>query len=179
MLRLFAALKIPFDTALCLSHLRGGLAGARWIEAENYHLTLQFFGDVDTACADEIMSELARIKSPPFCITLKDVAVFTPKKPHSLYVAVAPCAELVALHEAVRRKVRHLHLKRDQRGFIPHVTVARLRHVDFASLAAYLERHGSFTTPAFEVEEFVLMSSRASVGGGPYVVEGAWPLEIR
>ena len=29
----------------------------------------------------------------------------------------------------------------------------------------------------FEVSRFVLFSSRASVGGGPYVVEAAYPLE--
>ena len=27
--------------------LRGGLPGARWIDPENYHLTLRFIGDVD------------------------------------------------------------------------------------------------------------------------------------
>jgi 2'-5' RNA ligase len=29
---------------------------------------------------------------------------------------------------------------------------------------------------AFSVSRFVLFSSRASVGGGPYVVEAAYPL---
>ena len=29
----------------------------------------------------------------------------------------------------------------------------------------------------FEVTRFVLYSSRASLGGGPYVVEAAYPLE--
>jgi 2'-5' RNA ligase len=28
----------------------------------------------------------------------------------------------------------------------------------------------------FEAERFVLFSSRASIGGGPYVVEAAYPL---
>ena len=44
--RLFTALEIPRDAALSLSLLRGGLPGARWIDVENYHLTLRFIGDV-------------------------------------------------------------------------------------------------------------------------------------
>src|SRR5690606_18159754 len=40
--RLFTALEIPRDAALSLSLLRGGLPGARWVDVENYHLTLRF-----------------------------------------------------------------------------------------------------------------------------------------
>ena len=45
--RLFTALEIPRDAALSLSLLRGGLPGARWIDVENYHITLRFIGDVE------------------------------------------------------------------------------------------------------------------------------------
>ncbi|MGH6769305.1 MAG: RNA 2',3'-cyclic phosphodiesterase, partial [Xanthobacteraceae bacterium] len=31
-------------------------------------------------------------------------------------------------------------------------------------------------TPPFKVTRFVLFSARAAVGGGPYVVEAAYPL---
>jgi len=40
----------------------------------------------------------------------------------------------------------------------------------------YLSSRGNFSTMPFKVSRFVLMSSRDSVGGGPYVVEEAWPL---
>ena len=44
--RLFTGLEIPAQLAESLSLLRGGLPGARWIDRENYHLTLRFIGDV-------------------------------------------------------------------------------------------------------------------------------------
>ena len=47
--RLFTALEIPRNAAMSLSLLRGGLPGARWIDVENYHITLRFIGDVDDA----------------------------------------------------------------------------------------------------------------------------------
>ena len=49
--RLFTALEIPADVGQSLSMLRGGLPGARWIDPENYHLTLRFIGDIDDALA--------------------------------------------------------------------------------------------------------------------------------
>ena len=47
MMRLFTGLEIPADIAEGLASLRGGLPGARWIDPENYHLTLRFIGEVD------------------------------------------------------------------------------------------------------------------------------------
>ena len=43
-------------------------------------------------------------------------------------------------------------------------------------VADYLALRAPVRSPLFEVTRFVLFSSRASVGGGPYVVEAAYPL---
>jgi 2'-5' RNA ligase len=43
-------------------------------------------------------------------------------------------------------------------------------------VAEYLAARGYFRTAAFQVSRFVLFSSRASTGGGPYVVEAEYPL---
>jgi 2'-5' RNA ligase len=43
-------------------------------------------------------------------------------------------------------------------------------------VAEYLAARGFFRTSSFKVSRFVLFSSRASVGGGPYVVEASYPL---
>ena len=64
----------------------------------------------------------------------------------------------------------------DPRKFTPHVTLARLRNSSPVDVAHYLSARGNFSTMPFRVGRFVLMSSRESVGGGPYIVEEAWPL---
>jgi 2'-5' RNA ligase len=56
------------------------------------------------------------------------------------------------------------------------VTLARLRDSSSPAVAEYLSARGLFRTPAFRVSRFVLYSARASVGGGPYVVEASYPL---
>jgi 2'-5' RNA ligase len=61
------------------------------------------------------------------------------------------------------------------RKYTPHVTLARLRDSSSQAVAEYLSARGYFRTAAFHVSRFVLYSSRASVGGGPYVVEASYP----
>ena len=56
------------------------------------------------------------------------------------------------------------------------MTLARLRNSSPEEVALYLSARGNFATRPFKVGRFVLMSSRDSVGGGPYVLEAAYPL---
>lgn len=175
--RLFAALEIPRDAALSLSLLRGGLPGARWIDVENYHLTLRFIGDVEGHIADEIAHALDRVKRPEFMLSLAGVDTFGTKKPHSIYAGVSASPDLNALQAEIERICQRLGLPADPRKFTPHVTLARLKsNVRIDDVARYLSGRGNFTTLPFKVSRFVLMSSRESTGGGPYVVEEAWPL---
>jgi RNA 2',3'-cyclic 3'-phosphodiesterase len=176
--RLFTALEIPRDAALSLSLLRGGLPGARWIDVENYHLTLRFFGDVEGHVADEIANALDRIRRPAFTLALGGVGAFGSKKPHSIYAGVAASPDMAALQAEIDRISQRLGLPVDPRKFVPHVTLARLRNTSPHEVASYLSARGNFSTAPFRVGRFVLMSSRDSVGGGPYVVEEAWPLIV-
>ncbi|CAN7497695.1 RNA 2',3'-cyclic phosphodiesterase [Aminobacter aminovorans] len=174
--RLFTALEIPRDAALSLSLLRGGLSGARWIDVENYHLTLRFFGDIEGHVADEIVEALDRVDRPSFQLTLSGVGAFGQKKPHAVWAGVTPSPEMNALQAEIERISKRLGLPSDPRKFTPHVTLARLRNTSPLDVAHYLSARGNFATVPFRVGRFVLMSSRDSVGGGPYIVEEAWPL---
>lgn len=174
--RLFTALEIPRDAALSLSLLRGGLPGARWIDVENYHLTLRFIGDVEGHVADEIANGLDRVRRQSFQLQLSGVGAFGSKKPHAVWAGIAPSPELIALQAEIERICQRLGVPADPRKFMPHVTLARLRNTPPEDVARYLSARGNFSTMPFKVGRFVLMSSRDSVGGGPYVVEEAWQL---
>ena len=174
--RLFTALEIPRDAALSLSLLRGGLPGARWVDVENYHLTLRFIGDVEGHVADEIANALDRVRRPSFSLTLSGVGAFGSKKPHSIYAGTLTSPHLSALQGEIDRICQRLGLPADARKFTPHVTLARLRNSSPIDVARYLSARGNFAAMPFRVGRFVLMSSRDSVGGGPYVIEEAWPL---
>jgi RNA 2',3'-cyclic 3'-phosphodiesterase len=174
--RLFVALEIPRDAALSLSLLRGGLPGARWIDVENYHITLRFIGDIDGHVADEVVDGLDRIRRPEFDVALKDVGAFGSKKPHSIWAGVEPSAPLMALQGEIERICQRLRLPADPRKFKPHVTLARLRTARAMDVVPYLTNRANFAARPFRADRFVLLSSRDSVGGGPYVTEEAFPL---
>ena len=128
--RLFTALEIPRDAALSLSLLRGGLPGARWIDVENYHLTLRFIGDVEGHVADEIANALDRVHRPSFPLTLSGVGAFGQKKPHAVWAGVTASPDLAALQGEIDRICQRLGMPADPRKFMPHVTLARLKQFE-------------------------------------------------
>ncbi len=67
--------------------MRGGLPGARWIDPENYHLTLRFIGDIDDALAREIAGMLGRVQRGSFELRLDGLSSFGGRKPRALVAA--------------------------------------------------------------------------------------------
>ena len=175
--RLFTAIEIPADVAQMLTFLRGGLPGARWIDAENYHLTLRFIGDVDVTVANEVASMLDRISRSPFELRLEGLSSFGGRKPRAVVANVASSSSLMELQAEHERLMQRVGLEPEGRKYTPHVTLARLRDSSSRQVADYLSERGYFRSAPFRVERFVLYSSRASVGGGPYVVEEVYPLQ--
>jgi 2'-5' RNA ligase len=174
--RLFTGLEIPSDLAHELAQLRGGISGARWIDAENYHITLRFIGDIDHATARDIFYELGQIRRKPFEVALEGLSTFGGDKPRAIVARARPAAPLVELQAEQERLIRRAGVPPEPRKFTPHVTLARLRSARPVAVADYLGARGFISSLRFEAKRFVLFSSRDSVGGGPYVVEAAYPL---
>ena len=166
--RIFTGLEIPPDIARELALLRGGLPGARWIDPENYHLTLRFIGDVDDAFAHDIASLLGKVNRRGFDLRFERLDSFGGRKPRAVVAAVAPVPPLVELQAELERLMQRVGLEPEGRKFMPHVTLARLRDSSSRQVADYLAVRGPVRVSPF--------SSKASVGGGPYVVEAAYPL---
>lgn len=175
--RLFVGLEMPPEVSGPLSALRGGLPGARWQDPSDYHLTLRFIGDIDRRVAREIEDELAEIGREAVPISFSGLATFGGDKPHTLYAAVTPTRELIELQAEAERAVRRVGLKPEPRKFTPHVTLARLRSTSVLDVADYLALHGRDAHEHFTAERFALFSARETFGGGPYIVEAAYPLQ--
>jgi len=174
--RIFTALEIPADIGETLASLRGGLPGARWIDPENYHLTLRFIGDVDDAIAHEVASLLGKVRRPGFKLRFDGLSSFGGRRPRAVVASVAQEQALMDLQAEHERLMQRVGLDPEGRKYTPHVTLARLRESSSRQVADYLSTRVLLRPPPFPVSRFVLFSSRASVGGGPYVVEAAYPL---
>ena len=174
--RLFTGIELPREIGESLSTLRGGLPGARWIEPENYHITLRFIGNIDDALAREIALLLNQVRRREFDLRLDGLASFGGRKPRAVIAsipAITPLLELQAEHE---RMMQRIGLEPEPRKYTPHVTLARLRDSSSRDVADYLSERQPFRSSAFKVPRFVLYSARSSAGGGPYLVEAAYPL---
>jgi 2'-5' RNA ligase len=174
--RLFTGLEIPPEVAQSLAMLRGGLPGARWIDSENYHVTLRFIGDVDDSIAHEVASLLDRVKRNAFELRIDGLTSFGSKKPRAVVATVTPTSSLMEVQAEQERLMQRIGLEPEGRKYTPHVTLARLRDASSRDVADYLATRGYYRSAPFPVSRFVLFSSRASVGGGPYVVEASYPL---
>src|SRR4026207_1512832 len=93
----FTGLELPAEIGHPLSSLRGGLPGARWIDPENYHVTLRFIGDIDGMSANEIASMLFRINRKPFEVKVRGLQSFGGRKPRAVGAAVEPSRPLIGV----------------------------------------------------------------------------------
>ena len=175
--RLFTALEIPLAARTRLSLMRAPLNGAKWVDAENMHITLRFAGDIDGRTADELADQLADVAMRPFMVSIAGAGAFGGRDPRVLWAGVELSPELDALHRANERVARAAGLELDPRGFKPHVTLARMRGVRQKAVAQFLGEYGDLRLEPFEVSRFVLLSARPGSGGPPYGIEAEYPFQ--
>ena len=174
--RLFTALELPEATVSRLALMRGGVVGARWLEPEDYHITLRFIGDVDGGAARDIAETLGDIRRPPAQVRFEGLSWFGGDKPRAIVAKVKADPALMDLQAEQERRLRRIGLEPETRKYTPHVTLARVRGVAQTAVADYFAARGALLAEAFMAERFVLYSARDGSGGGPYVVEAAYRL---
>jgi len=174
--RLFTGIEIPETVSAQLAGLRGGVAGARWIEPSDYHVTLRFVGDVEPRVADDIVETLATVRAPPFTVEFAGLDAFGGHRPHAVVARVKPTPGLIELQSDHERRLRRLGLAPESRKFSPHVTLARLRAGTASAIADYLGVRHALSLSGFQARRFALFSAREGTGGGPYHVECAFDL---
>jgi RNA 2',3'-cyclic 3'-phosphodiesterase len=174
--RLFTALELPKIVVDQMALSRGGVVGARWLEPEDYHITLRFVGDIDARTAHDIAETLGEIRRPKTSIRFDGLSWFGGDKPRAIVAKVKADPALMDLQADQERRLRRIGVQPETRKFTPHVTLARLRGVAQRAIADYLASRGALMADAFTAERFVLYSARDGSGGGPYVVEAAYPL---
>ncbi|MEO1543807.1 MAG: RNA 2',3'-cyclic phosphodiesterase [Pseudomonadota bacterium] len=179
--RLFTGIELPDAIRDDLSGLDLPIGGARWVSWDDYHLTLQFVGDVDPQPANDWHRYLEDIDVDAFQMKIKGVGVFTEKDPRTLWAGIEAGPGLEILARANQRAARNAglpnsRLQAARKSFRPHITLARLRNPPIERVVRFLEKFGSYESEPFLVTHFSLFSARPGGGGGPYVVEDTFPL---
>lgn len=166
--RLFAAIRPPAPVIDALLALEGGVAGARWQDEGQLHLTLRFFGEVDALQAEDIADALGDVRAAPFALALRGVGHFERKgRAHSLWAGIAPSDALAALQRRVEKAARRAGLPPETRKFAPHITLARL-NAKSGPVLPFLATHGALHGEPWSVGSFDLMESSLEPSGADY-----------
>lgn len=178
MLRLFVGIGFPPELKLRLSLLCSGVAGAKWVDPGNFHLTLRFIGDIGEDMAADVDDALSRLRARRFALQLAGTGVFgNGDKPRNLWVGVERGPELVALRAKIEQALIRAGLAPEPRKFAPHVTLARLNNPARDHLHGFLATYARFRADPLPVEGFSLIASFQTKAGSVYEDRADYPLQ--
>lgn len=134
-MRLFVAINFPDvvkqSLGTFINHLRDLTADAKWVEAGNLHLTVQFLGNVPEDQVPAVVTALNRSVAgvASFRLNVSGVGVFpSVQRPRVLWAGVeGETSALIRLHRQVQRELEQLGFEPENRRFSPHLTLARVR----------------------------------------------------
>ena len=174
--RLFVAIRPPAAIRALLLDAMGGISGARWQSEDQLHLTLRFIGEVDRHLAGDIHAALGSVHQAPFEIALKGIGAFARRGwPDAVWAGVAPHAPLKALHKKVDAALTRVGVPPDQRAFLPHVTLARLKRSS-GPVGNLLGQSGDLASPPFAIDHLGLFESVLTPDGAVYSLVERYPL---
>jgi 2'-5' RNA ligase len=104
-------------------------AHLKQVKPQNIHLTVRFLGDISPPMVDAIYEEMKQIPFTPFTIELRGLGAF-PKLsyPRVVWAGIRKGADkLTDVFEQLEPRLRGLGFKPDNKGFSPHLTIARVK----------------------------------------------------
>ena len=177
--RLFVALRPPPAIRRALAAVQAGVAGARWQDDDQFHLTLRFVGAVERPQAEDIAAALATVVARGPVVAISGVGQFGGKRDGAaLWAGVAPREPLAALHHKVDQACVRAGLEPERRAFLPHVTLARLPRsaAGDPAVARWLADHAALASEPFTLDHLVLYESHLGRDGAVYEAVARWPL---
>ena len=181
-MRTFVAVFPPPETQEALADAARGLpvvGKVRLTPPANIHLTLKFLGDV----SQEDLGRLAEVLEPvrerhePFEAGISGFGAFpSPRRARILWAGIGEgAAELRALARDVEESLEPLGFEREDRTYVPHLTLGRARGRPVA-----LETVETVESPSLVPEFFVrhaeLVESVLGGAGAAYSTLAAYPL---
>jgi len=139
-------------------------ADLKLVEAENIHITLRFLGDTSLSLVDRIGEGLRTLQFESFEVSIQGVGVFpNMKRINVVWVGIEEgTLALVGIHGQVEARLKKLSISPDNRGFSPHITIARVRSarnkdkLGEAILAAQDKEFDAFIVDSVKLKKSVL-----------------------
>ncbi|MFN3568492.1 MAG: RNA 2',3'-cyclic phosphodiesterase, partial [Caldimicrobium sp.] len=149
MVRAFLAIDLPRDIKKALYNLKNLSEPKdiklKWVEEENFHLTLKFFGNISENLAEKIfkLCEKACQDIIHFRVALGEVGIFPEVgKPRVLWIGVENSLENIKnLYWKIEKTLKPLKLENKKEKFHPHITLMRIKEINnIMEFQQYIER---------------------------------------
>lgn len=168
--------------ATAVQHDLAPVAGVKWVDPANLHVTLLFLGDLDDRDLVDVCKVVtaAARREPPFVMRVSGLGAFpTPRRPKVLWGGIADGVDtLLRLHTAIAGPLLDLGAyRREEREYTPHLTLGRVNSdLDSASLAPELAKRAAWDGGHTDVDEVLVYSSELRRAGPEYAVLARSPL---
>lgn len=176
-MRLFVALDLPWEIRERLAMLAGGISGAKWVNPDNYHITLRFIGETPAHRAEEADLALAGVRARGFDLTIGGIGTFHKGgRTTALWAGVERSEPLEFLQNKIETALQRAGWEAERKRFQPHVTLARIDNVPEAKLAAFVQANNLFRAQPIAIRHFTLFSSRLGKEQPVYTPEAEYAL---
>jgi len=146
----------------------------RWVDQENYHVTLAFLGEQNEHDLEILAEQLDyHIRQTEFHALLSDLSPFPETRPKLVAAMLDKSDDIKNVHQQVISAVNSADMPIDKRKFIPHVTLGRYRHSRNA-YAGNIPLNVSFNAL---IDEVVLYESVLTTTGAEYEPIYRFPLD--
>ncbi|WP_208585828.1 RNA 2',3'-cyclic phosphodiesterase [Gracilibacillus suaedae] len=96
-----------------------------WVDQNDFHITLHFFGAIDRTKLNRVADQLQRLDNQAFTVEIGGLSTFgSANKPRVLWIEVEKHPDLVQLHHDIQQIVGK-YVTIDKRPFTPHITLAK------------------------------------------------------
>lgn len=152
----------------------------KWVENENIHLTLKFFGETDENKIPLICSVMASVASetPAFMISLSGLGIFGSRyAPRVIWSGIEPYDHLSGLMNRLCSDLELAGFPGDRQNAVPHLTLGRIKHLkDTVLFRRVIDQHKSIRSEAETVGEMLLYESILRREGPLYRIVERFPL---
>lgn len=143
-----------------------------WDKPGKLHLTLKFFGDADENQIEKLFSITEKIAGEisNFELKISNTGVFpNAKKARVLWIDVFnETGNLAKINRELETECEKIGFVREKRNYKPHLTIARLRELQFSSDLVKKHLEYNFEPVLFEVSEIVIYESKLQPTGSIY-----------
>lgn len=183
--RIFIAIDIAGSASLkaMIRNFRRTLAGdsIKWVEDDNFHLTLYFLGETNIKTIDNLITDISReIENiSKFSISLQGVGIFgNINNPKVLWIGIKDkSGNLKTIQGKLSKMLVNYDFPEDQQKFSPHLTLGRIRAIkDISPLKNLIEQYREVPFQELKVSKIVLHESKLTHSGPIYSTIKEFPL---